>query len=66
MALLAPSREARLYVVGIRCAVVIGLVARDAPSGSRQVVCPARTERSVVALRALQRDVAAIQSEAGT
>ena len=62
---LTSRREACLRVVGIRRAVVIGLVALHAPSRIGQVVCPARTERGVVALRTRQRDVSAIQGEAG-
>ena len=57
--------ESRLRMVGIRSAVVIGLMARDAAGRVGKVVCAARTERRVVALRALQRDVSAIQGESG-
>ena len=57
VALLARSRESRLHVVGVRRPVEVRLMAGDARSGVGQVVCPARTERGVVALRALQRDV---------
>ena len=57
--------ESRLRLLGIRSAVVIGLMARDAPGRRRQVVSPAGAERGVVALRTLQRDVSAIQGETG-
>ena len=53
VALIARSREARLYVVGIRRAIEIGLMALHARSRVGQVIGPARAERGVVALCAL-------------
>jgi len=65
VALLARSGESRLHVVRAGRSVEIGLVALNAPSGSGQVICATGAERRVVALGALQRDMGAIQSEAG-
>jgi len=65
VALLARGRETRLHVVGIRGAVEIGLVALNATSGIGQVIGPARAERRIVALGALQGGVRSVQGEAG-
>src|SRR5215469_3777299 len=62
---LTSRRESCLNVAGIRRAVVIGLMALHARSRIGQVVCSARTERAVVALGTLQRDMSAIQGKAG-
>ena len=62
---LTSRRELGLRVVRIRCAVVVGLMALHAASGSGEVIRPAGTERGVVALRALQGNVSAIQGEPG-
>ena len=53
VALIACSRESRLYVVGIGCAIEISLMALNAGSRVRQVIGPARTKRGGMALRAL-------------
>lgn len=53
VALIAPGRETRLNVTRIRRAVEIGLMALHARSRIGQVICPAWTERGVVALCAL-------------
>ena len=64
MALLASRREARLLVIRIRGAVVIGLVALDAGAVGDRVGSPGDQGRGV-ALRALQGRVEAGQREAG-
>src|SRR6516164_8778085 len=64
MALLASRREARLLVIRIRGAVVIGLVALDAGAVGDRVGSPGEQGRGV-ALRALQGRVEAGQRKAG-
>jgi len=62
---LTSRRETSLHVTRIVRAVVIGLMALNARRRSGQAICPARAERGVVALRALQRGMSSVKGEAG-
>jgi len=53
VALIACGRESRLHVIRIRRPVEIGPVTLHASRRVGQVICPAWTERGVMALRAL-------------
>jgi len=66
VALVAGRREAGLHVAWIRCAVEVGLVARDAGRVVRQVIRTGGAECRVVALRTLQGGMEACQREPRT